>query len=215
MIKVCQTMQIDRAERLPLFLLPYPANPYTEKTKSLLLPLVMAKEKLPEVWLRGPIENVPSLLQPVAHALLQAKEEVNELLEDFPNELLWEKPAGAASTGFHLQHLGGVLDRLLTYAQGKQLDEEQCAALKREGDSGQTKKTAVELVEAFNAQVDKALKSLGKIDERILSEYRGVGRAQLPSTVMGCLFHSAEHTMRHLGQLIVTVRVVKFVYRQS
>jgi uncharacterized damage-inducible protein DinB len=185
------------------------------KTKSLLLPLVMAKEKLPEVWLRGPIENIPSLLQPVAHALLQAREEVNELLEEFPNELLWEKPAGAASTGFHLQHLSGVLDRLFTYAQGTQLNEEQFAALKGEGDSGQTKTTTVELVEAFNAHVDKALKSLGKIDERKLSEYRGVGRAQLPSTVMGCLFHSAEHTMRHLGQLIVTVRVVKFVNRQS
>jgi hypothetical protein len=67
----------------------------------------------------------------------------------------------------------------------------------------------VELVKAFNEHVDSALKSLGKIDERKLSEYRSVGRAQLPSTMMGCLFHSAEHTMRHLGQLIVTVRVVK------
>ena len=169
----------------------------------------MAKEKLPEVWLRGPIENIPSLLQPVAHALLQAKEEVNELLEDFPNELLWEKPAGTASTGFHLQHLRGVVDRLFTYAQGRQLDEEQFAALKREGDPRQTKETAVQLVQAFNAQVDKALESLSKIDERKLSEYRSVGRAQLPSTLMGCLFHAAEHTMRHLGQLIVTVRVVK------
>lgn len=169
----------------------------------------MQKEKLPEVWLRGPVENIPSLLQPVAHALLQAKEEVNELLDNFPNELLWEKPAGAASTGFHLQHLSGVLDRLFTYARGSQLDKEQFAALKREGDSQQTKATAGELVEAFNAQVDKALKSLGEIDEQKLSEYRSVGRAQLPSTIMGCLFHAAEHTMRHLGQLIVTVRVVK------
>src|SRR4030095_3299143 len=104
----------------------------------------MAKEKLPEVWLRGPVENIPSLLQPVAHALLQAKEEVNELLQGFPNELLWEKPAGAASTGFHLQHLSGVLDRLFTYADDNQLDKEQLVALKREGDSQQTKATAVE-----------------------------------------------------------------------
>ena len=169
----------------------------------------MAKEKLPEVWLRGPVKNIPLLLQPVAHALLQAREEVNELLEDFPDELLWEKPAGVASTGFHLQHLSGVLDRLFTYAQGSRLDQEQLAALKREGDSQQTKATAAELVLAFNTQVDKALKSLGKVDEGNLSEYRGVGRAQLPSTVMGCLFHATEHTMRHLGQLIVTVRVVK------
>jgi uncharacterized damage-inducible protein DinB len=93
--------------------------------------------------------------------------------------------------------------------KSRQLDEEQFASLKLEGDSQQTKITAAELVEAFNRQVDQALKTLGKTDERKLSEYRSVGRAQLPSTVMGCLFHAAEHTMRHLGQLIVTVRVVR------
>ena len=169
----------------------------------------MGKEKLPEVWLRGPVENIPSLLQPVAHALLQAREEVSEILENFPNELLWEKPAGAASTGFHLQHLSGVLDRLFTYARGYQLDKEQLATLKREGDPEQTKATAAELVEAFNVQVEKALNSLSNSDEQKLVERRSVGRAQLPSTMMGCLFHAAEHTMRHLGQLIVTVRVVK------
>ena len=169
----------------------------------------MSKEKLPEVWLRGPVENIPSLLQPVAHALLQAREEVNELLNDFPNELLWEKPAGAASTGFHLQHLSGVLDRLFTYAEGSQLDKEQLAALKLEGDSLQTKATAADLVEEFNGQVSRALQYLSSFDEQKLTEYRGVGRAQLPSTVIGCLFHAAEHTMRHLGQLIVTVKNVK------
>jgi uncharacterized damage-inducible protein DinB len=169
----------------------------------------MEKQKLPEVWLRGPIENIPSLLQPVAHALLQAREEVNELLKDFPDELLWEKPAGAASTGFHLQHLSGVLDRLFTYAKGRQLSKTQFAVLKLEGDQQQTKTTTWELVEAFNVQVGKALKELEKFDEQKLSEFRAVGRAQLPSTLMGCLFHAAEHTMRHLGQLIVTVRVVK------
>jgi len=175
----------------------------------------MGKEKLSEVWLRGPVENIPSLLQPVAHALLQAREEVSEILEKFPNELLWEKPAGAASTGFHLQHLSGVLDRLFTYARGNQLDKEQLATLKREGDPEQTKATAGELVEAFNVQVEKALNSLSNIDEQKLVERRSVGRAQLPSTMMGCLFHAAEHTMRHLGQLIVTVRVVRNVKREK
>jgi hypothetical protein len=89
------------------------------------LSLSMATEKLPEVWLRGAVENIPSLLQPVAHALLQAREEVNEMMKDFPDELLWIKPANAASAGFHLQHLVGVLDRLFTYAHGNSLSEEQ------------------------------------------------------------------------------------------
>jgi uncharacterized damage-inducible protein DinB len=168
----------------------------------------MATQKLPEVWLRGPLQNIPSLLQPVAHALLQAREEVNGLMKDFPDELLWIKPADAASVGFHLQHLSGVLDRLFTYANGKTLSEEQMTSLKIEGDP-QTNATVSQLALAFNKQVDKALEELGQTDERHLTDFRAVGRAQLPSTVMGLLFHSAEHTMRHLGQLIVTVKVVK------
>lgn len=168
----------------------------------------MATQKFPEFWLRGPVENIPALLQPIAHSLLQTREEVNEL-KDFPNELLWIKPAGAASAGFHLQHLKGVLDRLFTYADGRPLSEEQLTALKAEGDPHQTNATVVELVNAFNLQVDKALKQLQQTDEQRLTEFRGVGRAQLPSTVLGLLFHAAEHSMRHLGQLIVTVRVVK------
>src|SRR5690242_9111353 len=88
---------------------------------------------LPEVWLRGPLPLVPPLLQPVAHALLQAREEVMALMEGFPEDLLWERPGGVASPGFHLQHLSGVLDRLFTYAKGRSLDRDQLAALAVEG----------------------------------------------------------------------------------
>ncbi|MEO6977178.1 MAG: hypothetical protein ABI113_02335 [Mucilaginibacter sp.] len=90
-------------------------------------------ERKPEVWLRGPLAGVPALLQPIAHALLQAGEEINELMAGFPEALLWEKPAGLASPGFHLQHLAGVLNRLFTYAKGGQLNQEQLDALKTEG----------------------------------------------------------------------------------
>ena len=172
----------------------------------------MTLQKLPEFWLRGAVENIPSLLQPVAHALLQARDEVKELMKDFPDKLLWIKPGGAASVGFHLQHLSGVLDRLFTYADAKPLSEEQMVALKAEGDP-QTSATSVELVNKFNAQVDKALEELKNKNEKQLLEFRAVGRAQLPSNVTGLLFHAAEHTMRHLGQLIVTVRVVRSLER--
>lgn len=170
---------------------------------------IMSMQKKQEAWLRGPVEDIPSLLQPVAHALLQAREEVNELMKDFPDEALWIKPFGSAPAGFHLQHLNGVLDRLFTYANGKALNEKQLAALKAEGDAEKNKLNGAELVQAFNQQVDKALKKLQQEDEQKLTEYRSVGRAQLPSTVMGLLFHAAEHTMRHLGQLIVTVKTLK------
>lgn len=161
----------------------------------------------PEVWQRGPVEGIPGLLQPVAHALLQAREEVDIMMDGFPDVLLWEKPAGMASPGFHLQHLAGVLDRLFTYARGEQLREQQLTYLAFEGkDSGQT---VNDLVGNFNIQVDKALKQLSETDEHTLTETRGVGRRQVPSTVIGLLVHSAEHTMRHVGQMLVTVKVLK------
>jgi hypothetical protein len=169
----------------------------------------MSATKLPEVWLRGPLAGVPALLQPVAHALLQAKEELNELMIDFPETLLWEKLAGMASPGFHLQHLTGVLNRLFTYAKGEGLSEVQLSYLAAEGKPGEHKTTVIDLVNAFNNQVDEAINQLKATNEATLTEWRGVGRAQLPSTVMGLYTHSAEHTMRHLGQLIVTVKVLK------
>lgn len=160
----------------------------------------------PEVWLRGPLPDIPFLLQPVAHALLQAREEVGEMMEGFLQELLWQRPAGVASPGFHLQHLSGVLDRLFTYAQDASLSAAQRDYLAKEGQAAEI--TAGELVQAFHLQVDRALEQLRNTPEPSLAAFRGVGRAKLPSTVLGLLVHAAEHTQRHVGQLLVTVRVL-------
>lgn len=164
--------------------------------------------KKPEVWLRGPLDDIQVLLQPVAHALLQAREEVNALMEGFPEELLWQKPVGLASPGFHLQHLTGVINRLFTYARGEQLDQLQLNYLSSEGKPDDGKLTADDLVLQFNHQVDNALLQLSKVEESTLTDARGVGRAKLISTVIGLYVHAAEHTMRHAGQLLVTVKVL-------
>jgi len=162
-----------------------------------------------EVWQRGPLPGIIPMLQPVAHALLQAREEINDYMDDFPIELLWQRPAGMASTGFHLQHLSGVLDRVFTYARGEGLSEFQFARLAEEGKDSAEGYTVADLVNRFNKQVDFALAQIKSTDASTLPDYRGVGRAGLPSTVIGLLFHAAEHTMRHVGQLMVTVAVVK------
>ena len=163
-----------------------------------------------EVWLRGPLPDMPPLLQPVAHALLQAREELNAALHDFPPGLLNERPAGVASVGFNLQHLSGVLDRLSTYARAEALTPAQLAALAAENPPMAIHvNTVTELVQRFNNQVDKVLAQLRATDYASLTELRGVGRAQVPSTVMGLLVHAAEHTTRHLGQLLVTAQWVR------
>jgi hypothetical protein len=169
----------------------------------------MAINNKREVWLRGPLEGIPPLLQPVAHALLQAREEVNALMNDFPEILLWVSPVGLASPAFHLQHLTGVLDRLFTYAREEALTEHQLTKLNAEGKMPATGYSVMSLIEVFNRQVDDAIKQLSETDELILTEKRFVGRDRLPSTVIGLYTHAAEHIMRHVGQLLVTSRVLR------
>jgi len=168
-----------------------------------------------EYWLRGSVPGVPALLQPAAHALLQAREEVNSLMAGFPDEKLWERPAGVAAVGFHLRHLTGVLDRLLTYARGEALDRGQLEYLAGEGAPGGKGRSVAEpgdlvgeLVGRFNEQIDKALSQISATLEGSLTDVREVGRDKIPSTVGGLIFHAAEHTQRHVGQLLVTVRVL-------
>ena len=163
---------------------------------------------LPEVWLRGPISDIPPLLQPVAHALLEAREEVSVIMEGFPEDSLWKRPAGVASPGFHLQHLAGVLDRMCTYARGESLSEDQIRALAAEGKADASLPVNA-LLDKFYEQVDRTMVQLKATQEAELASPCCVGRAQLPSTVVGVLFHAAEHTMRQVGQLSVTVRVLR------
>lgn len=161
-----------------------------------------------EVWQRGPLPDVPALLQPVAHALLQAREELEELLPEISKSILWQRPAGVASPAFHLKHLSGVLDRVFTYARGEALSPGQLQQLKDEDIPYQELLTADELVKRFNQQVELAINQLKITDEQILTSFRGIGRKQLPTTVIGLLVHAAEHTMRHLGQLRVTIKIL-------
>ncbi|AWM34232.1 DinB family protein [Hymenobacter nivis] len=169
-------------------------------------------DALPEVWLRGPLPAVPPLLQPVAYALLQAQADVAAALAPFPAAQLWAQPAGVAAVGFHLQHLTGVLDRMLTYAQNQPLSPAQLAYLAAEGHPALGAEAPAAQVEAlqkaFGNEVQQALAQLHLTPENTLTDYRPVGRAALPSTVIGLLVHAAEHTQRHVGQLLVTARIL-------
>jgi uncharacterized damage-inducible protein DinB len=144
----------------------------------------------------------------VAHILLQVRESVGELVAPLTVDDWNARPAGVASVAFHVRHIAGVIDRLFTYARGAALSPAQFEAIAREGELID----AAEIPAALGAladQVDAALAELRQVDVATLGDLRGVGRAQLPSTVIGCLVHGAEHAMRHVGQLSVTVRVVR------
>ena len=161
-----------------------------------------------EWWQRGPVDGVPALLQPVAHILLQVQESVLALVDGLAPAQWNERPAGVASVGFHVRHITGVVDRLFTYARGEALTAAQFTALRAEGEAVLPHEIPAALG-ALSSRISAAVAELRVIDTATLGEFRGVGRAQLPSTVIGCLVHGAEHSMRHVGQLSVTVRVVR------
>ena len=163
----------------------------------------------PEPWLRGPVAGISPLLQPAAHAFLLALEDVEAAVSDLTLDQLWLEPGGVASAGFHLVHLAGSTDRLLTYARGEALSAAQRAALADERTLAPPYPTLDELLTKWRTTVDGALHQLATTPEASLNNARRVGRAQLPSTVLGLLFHAAEHAQRHVGQLITTAKIIR------
>jgi len=161
-----------------------------------------------EWWQRGPVEGVPAVLQPIAHILLQVRESVGEMVAPMTEEEWNRRPACVASAAFHVRHIAGVIDRLFTYARGQGLSAEQLAAIPLEGAPLAAGEVAP-VLETLSSRIYAAVAELKTINVTTLGDFRGVGRAQLPSTVIGCLVHGAEHAMRHFAQLSVTVRVVR------
>jgi len=166
-------------------------------------------QPLPEPWLRGPILGIPPLLQPAAHALIMAIEDCETAAVSLTTDELWREPGGAASVGFHLRHLSGATDRLLTYARGELLTSAQKTFMLAERIPGDPPSSVAPLLTAWRATVDRALAQMADTAEATLTEFRGVGRAQLPSTVIGLLFHAADHASRHTGQVVTTVKLLR------
>src|SRR4029453_15518235 len=135
----------------------------------------------PEVWLRGrPVDGVPALLQPVAHSLLQCREELEGLLPGVTPDRIWQSTNGAASIGFHVLHAIGSLDRLFTYARRARLSDAQVQVLAQES-RPDTDLAADDLLAAFDAAVERALDQLRGTEGAVLTQERLVGRSQLPS----------------------------------
>ena len=163
----------------------------------------------PEVWLRGPVPGIPAELMPAAHALLQIAEEIDRVVPSLSPGQIWDRPGGAASVGFHLRHLAGSLDRLLTYARGEALTETQQAAMEAEERPAGPDEAPATLLRLAHEAIVRALDQIRRTSANTLNEPRAVGRARLPSTVLGLLFHAAEHAQRHAGQIVTTAKILQ------
>jgi uncharacterized damage-inducible protein DinB len=171
--------------------------------------MVNRKKRLePEVWLRGPVAGFDAFLIPVAHSLMQAKEELQWLAATTPPRLEWARGGEAATIGFHVQHIAGSVDRLLTYARGEGLTTGQFEAFRAEADPEAPRPPLSDLVKKALAMLDHALDQLRSTSRETLLEPRQVGRAGLPTTVIGLLVHVAEHTTRHVGQAVTTAKLM-------
>jgi DinB family protein len=159
-----------------------------------------------EPWLRGPIAGVSPLLAPVLHAFEQAREDLAKHTDGLNTEQIWARPFGLAPVGFQLRHIAGSVDRLVTYLMGEQLDDAQMAALQKELEPGASRE---ELLAGVNLALFEAEALIRSIDPATLTEARGVGRRQLPTTVIGLLVHIAEHTQRHVGQAISAAKLAR------
>lgn len=165
----------------------------------------MAENKAPEPWLRGTLTDVAVVPRAVLHALELAKEDVARWCDGLTDAELNARPAGIAPLAFHLRHIVRSADRLLTYAEGRQLSDQQIAQLNAELDAGGERKS---LFAEFNEGLERVAARVRLIDPATFQTPRGVGRRALPTTVGGLLVHVADHTQRHVGQAVTTAKVV-------
>ena len=165
----------------------------------------MTKSEMPEPWLRGTMTDIPPVHRAVLHALELAKEDIQRWCGGLSDAQLNARPAGVAPVAFHLRHIARSVDRLLTYAEGKQLTSEQLAMLKTELDA---EANAAELFAEFGGAINQAAERVRTLVAVPLDASRKVGRKELPTTVGGLLVHVADHTQRHVGQAITTAKFV-------
>jgi hypothetical protein len=158
-----------------------------------------------EPWLRGTLTEVDAVRRQVLHALELAEEDVTRWCVGLTEEELEARPLGLPSVGFQMRHMVRSLDRLLTYLEGRQLSEEQMVALRSEMETACSR---VEPFAEFEVGMATAAARVRAVVPGSYEEVRGVGRNRLPSTVGGLLVHCAEHTQRHVGQMVTTAKVV-------
>jgi uncharacterized damage-inducible protein DinB len=158
-----------------------------------------------EPWLRGSHTEVDAIARQVLHALELADEDVAKWCEGLTDAEMNARPFDLAPLAFHLRHIARSLDRLLSYAEGTQLDATQKVALGTELDGGAARK---DVLAEFEAALRTSAARVRAFSPEQYNTERGVGRAALPTTIGGLLVHCADHTQRHVGQLVTTAKVV-------
>lgn len=159
----------------------------------------------PEPWLRGPLPGVPPLILPVFHSFLQIRENLQTYVTGLSASDVWCDVHGG-SLGFHLKHLAGSVERLTAYLMGMDLTAVQVEAVLTEKHGEEDADSLIRLVDGALWASEEKLRAIAPDS---LYDKRTVGRKRLPTTVLGLLVHLAEHSQRHLGQIITLSKIVR------
>lgn len=166
-----------------------------------------------EPWLRGTYAEVPAVGRAVLHALDLALDDLAKWTEGLTDEEVQAQPLGLPSVAFHLRHVARSTDRILTYAEGGQISAEQLTLLKAErSEDEESLATLLAEVETSFSNAADRIRVLATAD---FNTFRGVGRKQLPTSIGGALIHVADHTQRHVGQVVTTAKVLKTLRTES
>lgn len=159
-----------------------------------------------EPWLRGTHAEVPAVGRAVLHALDLALDDLTLWTAGLTDAEVHIQPLGLTAIAFHLRHIAGSTDRLLSYAEGKRLSAEQLAALKAEQVGNESLAELLAEVESSFSNAAERIRVLATAD---LNVPRNVGRKQFPTSIGGALVHVADHTQRHVGEVVTTSKVLK------
>lgn len=159
-----------------------------------------------EPWMRGTHAEVPAVGRAVLHALDLALEDLTQWTNGLSDAEIHTQPLGLPSVAFHLRHIARSVDRLLTYAEGNQLSPEQAMNLKAEQNGEESLAALLSEVRASFHDASERVRLMANCD---FDTPRGVGRKLLPTTIGGAIIHVADHTQRHVGQVITTAKVIK------
>ena len=146
-------------------------------------------ESMTEPWLRGTLSEVPAVARAVLHALQLAEEDLEKWCGTLSEAELFARPLGLPAVAFHLRHIARSLDRLLTYAEGHQLNDMQLAALRSEPDGSGTRD---EISAELRSALARSAERVQALDVTQLESPRAVGKKSLPSTLGGLLVHGGR-----------------------
>ena len=159
-----------------------------------------------EPWLSGSRADVPAVPRAVLHALDLVLDDITKWVDGLTDTEIHSAPFGLTPIAFHLRHIAGATDRILSYAEGNQISPEQLTTLKAESTGSET---LAQLIANLEASFSDAADRIRNLATANFNTPRSVGRKQLPTTLGGALIHVADHTQRHTGQVVTTAKLLK------